>query len=196
VRRMTRVAIVDRQPAMRAGIEAILERADDVDVVARVDGDRHALAHALYRTAPDVVMLEDAPGRLDGVELAREIKAAGPGVRVLLHADRPAAAQVASAMLADADGLVDSGAQPREIVEALRAVAAGRTAFPELGVRERRELARSLAAEDHAILAMRLAAIPRREIADTLKLDARALGRRLAAMIARLRSGPATLAIS
>lgn len=193
---MTRVAIVDRHPAMRAGIEAILARAGDVQVVAGVDGDRHSLAHALYRTAPDVVLIEDAPGRLDGVELAREIKAAGPGVRVLLHADRPDAAQVASAMLADADGLVDSGAQPREIVEALRTVAGGGTAFPELGIRERRELAGSLAAEDHAILAMRLAAIPRREIAETLKIDARALGRRLAAMIARLRAGPRTLSVA
>jgi DNA-binding NarL/FixJ family response regulator len=193
---MTRVAIVDRHPAMRAGIEAILARAGDVQVVAGVDGDRHALAHALYRTAPDVVLIEDAPGRLDGVELAREIKAAGPGVRVLLHADRPDAAQVASAMLADADGLVDSGAQPREIVEALRTVAGGGTAFPDLGVRERRELAGSLAAEDHAILAMRLAAIPRREIADTLKIDARALGRRVAAMIARLRAGSRTLSVA
>jgi DNA-binding NarL/FixJ family response regulator len=189
---MLRVAIADRHPAMRAGIEAILARAGDVHVVAGVAGDRHELAHALYRTAPDVVMLEDAPGRLDGVELAREIKAAGPGLKVLLHADRPAAAQVASAMLADADGLVDSGAQPREIIEALRTVAAGGTGFPELSIRDRRELATSLAAEDHAILAMRLAAIPRREIADTLRIDARALARRLAAMIARLRAGAAT----
>jgi DNA-binding NarL/FixJ family response regulator len=191
-----RVAIVDRHPAMRAGIEAILARAGEVHVVAGVDGDRHELAHALYRTAPDVVMLEDAPGRLDGVELAREIKAAGPGVKVLLHADRPDTVQIASAMLADADGLVDSGAQPREIVEALRVVAAGGLAFPDLGVRERRELAESLAAEDHAILAMRLAAIPRREIADTLRIDARALARRLAAMIARLRAGPPTLSVA
>jgi DNA-binding NarL/FixJ family response regulator len=191
VRRMLRVAIADRHPAMRAGLEAILARAGDVHVVAGVDGGRHELAHALYRTAPDVVMLEDAPGRLDGIELAREIKAAGPGLRVLLHADRPDATQVASAMLADADGLVDSGAQPRELVEALRTIAAGGTAFPEPTVRDRRELAHSLAAEDHAILAMRLAAVPRREIADTLKIDARALARRLAAMIARLRAAAA-----
>ena len=183
-----RVAIIDRHPAMRVGMQGILERCGGVEVVASVGGDLHEIAHALYRTAPDVVMIEDAPGRLDGIELAREIKGFGPGAKILLHADRPDAVQVASAILADADGIVDSADQPREIVDALRALAAGRTAFPALSGRERRELARRLPAEDHAILAMRLAATPRREIADTLRMDARALRRRVAAMIARLRT--------
>jgi two-component system response regulator DevR len=186
-----RVAIIDRHPAMRAGIEAILERSPGLEVVAAAGGDLQEVAHALYRTAPDVVMVEDAPGRLDGVELARQIKALGPRPKVLVHGDRPDAVQVASAMLADADGVVDSAAQPREILEALRTVAAGRTAFPKLDGRERRALASRLPPEDHAILAMRLAATPRREIADTLRMDTRALRRRVAAMIARLRTSAA-----
>jgi DNA-binding NarL/FixJ family response regulator len=186
-----RVTVIDRHPAMRAGIEAILERAPGVQVVAGVGGDHHEVAHALYRTAPDVVMVEDAPGRADGIELAREIKALCPGLKVVIHADRPDAVQIAAAVLADADGVVDIGAQPREMLETLRTVAAGETAFPELDARERGDLARRLPAEDHAILAMRLAATPRREISDTLWMDARALRRRLAAMITRLRAGTA-----
>ena len=186
---MIRVAVIHRHPAMRAGIEAILGAAPGVHVVAGAGGTGlHEIAHALYRTAPDVVMVEDAPGRADGVELAREIKASCPGARVLLHADRPDAVQVASAILADADGIVDSGSQPRELVEAVRTIAAGGNEFPELGARERGDLARRLPAEDHAILAMRLAATPRREISETLRMDARAVRRRLAAMIGRLRA--------
>lgn len=188
---MVRVAVVDRHPAMRAGLEAILDGAADVQVVAASGGDHSEVAHALYRTAPDVVMVEDAPGHADGVELAREIKGLGYGPKVLVHADRPDAVQVATAMLADADGIVDSGAQPRELVEALRTVAAGGVAFPELGARARRHLAERLPAEDHAILAMRLAATPRREISETLRIDARALRRRVAAMITQLRAGAA-----
>ena len=135
---MIRVAVIDRHPVVRAGIEAILGGAPGVRVVAGADGgDPHEIAHALYRTAPDVVMVEDAPGRVDGVELAREIKSNCPGARVLLHADRPDAVQVASAILADADGIVDSGSQPRELVEAVRTIAAGGNEFPELGARDR-----------------------------------------------------------
>jgi DNA-binding NarL/FixJ family response regulator len=189
---MVRVAVIDRHPAMRAGIESILAAAPGVHVVASADGsDRHAIVHALYRTAPDVVLVEDAPGRVDGVGFAREIKASCPDARMLIHADRPDVVQVATAMLADADGIVDSGAPPRELIEALRTVAGGRPAFPALGPRERRALARLLPAEDHAILAMRLADTPRREISETLRMDARALRRRLAAMITRLREGAA-----
>jgi DNA-binding NarL/FixJ family response regulator len=189
---MLRVAVIDRHPTMRAGIEAILDVAPGVHVVAGVGGsDRHEIAHALYRTSPDVVLVEDAPGRADGIALAREIKELCPGPKVLVQADSPDAAQVAAAMLADADGIVDSSAQPRELVEALRTVAAGTPAFPQLGPRERGEVARRLPAEDHAILAMRLAATPRREISETLRMDGRALRRRLAAMITRLRAGAA-----
>jgi DNA-binding NarL/FixJ family response regulator len=186
---MIRVAVIDRHPVMRAGIEAILGAAPGIRVVAGANGgDPHEISHALYRTAPDVVMVEDAPGRADGVELAREIKANCPGARVLLHADRPDAVQIASAMLADADGIVDSGSQPRELVEAVRTIAGGASEFPALGARERGDLARRLPAEDHAILAMRLAATPRREISETLRMDGRAVRRRLAAMIGRLRA--------
>jgi DNA-binding NarL/FixJ family response regulator len=189
---MIRAAVIDRHPAMRAGLEAILDAAPDIQVVAAAGGDdQHAIAHALYRTAPDLVLIEDAPGRADGVELAREITSFGGGPKVLVHADRPDAVQVASAILAEADGIVDSGAEPRELIEALRTVAAGGTAFPQLGARERRGLARQLSAEDQAILAMRLAATPRREISETLRMDARALHRRVVAMIAQLRAGAA-----
>src|SRR5918992_6175653 len=152
---MMRVAVVDRHPTMRAGIEAVLERVPDVQVVAGADGELDEIAHALQRTAPDVVIVEDTPGRADGVELARRIKAVGARPKVLLHADRPDAVQFAAAMLADADGVVDRGAQSGELVEALRTVAAGGTAFADLSARERGELARRLPAEDHAILAMR-----------------------------------------
>jgi DNA-binding NarL/FixJ family response regulator len=184
---MIRVAVIDRHPAMRAGLEAILGDADGIEVVAAAGDDRHEVGHALYRTAPDVVLVQDGPD--DGVELAREIK--DYGSKVVVHADSPDAVEVASAMLANADGIVDSTAQPRDLLEAVRLVAAGRTAFPELGPRERRELAHRLPAEDHAILAMRLAATPQREISDTLRMDGRTLRRRLAAMIARLRAGGA-----
>jgi DNA-binding NarL/FixJ family response regulator len=188
---MIRVAVIDRHPAMRAGLEAILDDAPGIQVVAGAGGDRHEVAHGLYRTAPDVVIVQDAPGRADGVELAREIKSFGPRPRVLVHADSPDAVQVGAAVLAEADGIIDSSGSPRELVEALRSVAAGGTAFPDLGAHERRELAERLPAEDHAILAMRLAATPQREISDTLRMDGRALRRRLTAMIGRLRAGGA-----
>lgn len=63
---MIRAAVIDGHPAMRAGVEAILARTPDVVVVAGTSGALHEVEHTLYRTAPDVVIVEDAPGGLDG----------------------------------------------------------------------------------------------------------------------------------
>jgi DNA-binding NarL/FixJ family response regulator len=129
---MIRAAIIDGHPAMRAGIEAILARTDDVVVVATSSGEPHEVAHALYRTAPDVVIVEHAIGGHDGVELARLIKAHPPAPKVVIYADGADATLVASAMLAGADALVDSRGDERELVAAIRSAARGRPQFPEL----------------------------------------------------------------
>lgn len=174
---------------MRAGIETILARTPDVLVVAGTSGELHELEHTLYRTAPDVVILEDAPGRIDGVALARLIKSLPPAPRVVLHADGIEPPLVASAMLAGADALVDSRADAAAFVAAVRSAASGMPWYPELDATSRAALERRLESPDRAILRMLFAALSPREIAATLRLDARTLRARVAAMIDRLRPG-------
>jgi two-component system response regulator DesR len=190
---MIRAVVIERHPAMRAGIEAILARTPDVLVVAAVSGELHELEHTLYRTDPDVVILEDAPGGLDGVALARLIKSLPPAPRVVLHADGVDPTLVATAMLAGADALVDLRADAAELVAAVRSAARGMPRFPEVDAASRAALERRLASPDHAILRLRFAALPPREIAGLLRLDARTLRARVVAMIDRLRPARAAL---
>jgi DNA-binding NarL/FixJ family response regulator len=187
---MIRVVVIDRHPAMRAGIEAILGRTADVVVVAATSGGLHEIEHTLYRTAPDVVIVEDAPGHLDGVELSRLIKAQPPAPGVVLTADDIDAAEVAAAMLAGADSLVDTRCDAATLIAAVRAAARGEPAFPELDAASRAELASRLPSGDQDILRMRFAAHSVREIARLLKVDTGTLGVRLAEIIARLRASP------
>jgi DNA-binding NarL/FixJ family response regulator len=184
---MIRAVVIDGHPAMRAGLEAILARTPDVLVVAGVSGELHELEHTLYRTAPDVVILEDAPGGLDGIALARLIKSLPPAPRVVLHADGVDPALVAAAMLAGADALVDSRASSAELVAAVRSAARGMPRFPEVDAAGRAALERRLPTGDHAILRMLFAALSPRDIARLLRLDARTLRARVAAMIDSLR---------
>jgi DNA-binding NarL/FixJ family response regulator len=184
---MIRAAIIDRHPAMRAGIEALFARTDDVVVVAGVSGDPREVAHALYRTAPDVVIVEHATPGADGVELARLIKAQPPAPRVVIHADGVDATLVASAMLAGADALADSRGEARDLAAAVRSAARGRARFPELDCATRADLARRLAAQDQPILRMFLAAVAPRDVARALKIDARTLRARMTAIIELLR---------
>jgi DNA-binding NarL/FixJ family response regulator len=184
---MIRAAVIDGHPAMRAGVAAILSRTADVAVVATASGEPHEVAHTLYRTTPDIVIVEDAPGRLDGVELARGIKSWVPAPRVLLYADGIDPALIAAATLAGADALVDTRAHETELVAAVRAVSRGESVFPELDPASRDELAGRLVSADRDILRMRLAALSPREIARLLRIDAQTLRDRIGAMIASLR---------
>lgn len=186
---MIRAAVIDGHPAMRAGVEAILARTPDVVVVAGTSGALHEVEHTLYRTAPDVVIVEDAPGGLDGVALARLIKAQPPAPKVVLYADGIEPTQVAAAMIAGADALVDSRGDAAELVAAVRSAARGELRFPELDAKSRADVARRLPSDDQPILRMRLAAVSALEIARTLNVDTRTLRARLAAMTERLR-GP------
>ena len=184
---MIRVAVIDGHPAMRAGIAALLSPAGDIKVVAGASGDIHEVGHMLYATTPDVVIVEDAPGRADGIELSRLIKSHVPSPRVVLYADGFDAGAVASAMLAGADGLVDSRGDERELVAAIRSAAGGAPTFPELDPQAAMALEQRLAAEDQDILRMRLATLSLREIAGLLRMDAGTLRERMRTMIAALR---------
>jgi DNA-binding NarL/FixJ family response regulator len=192
---MIRAVVIDRHPAMRAGIKAILTRTPDVLVVATASGQLHELEHMLYRTAPDVVVVEDALGGLDGVALARVIRALPSAPRVVVHAEDVDATLVAAAMLAGADGLVDSRDDAAELVAAVRSAARGMRRFPDVDAADRAELERRLASSDHAILRMLFAAFSPREIAALLRLDAGTLRARFTAMIELLRPARAALTL-
>jgi DNA-binding NarL/FixJ family response regulator len=184
---MIRVAVIDGHPAMRAGIEALLSPADDIKVVAGASGELNEVAHMLYATTPDVVVVEDAPGRADGIELSRQIKSHVPSPQVVLYADGFDAGAVASAMLAGADALVDSRGDARNLAAAIRSAARGAPTFPELDPEAAAALERRLPAEDQDILRMRLATLSLREIAGLLRIDGGTLRERLRTMIAALR---------
>lgn len=182
---MINLAIVDHHPAVRAGLHALLDPAPDVTVVGAA-GRVEEIHPLLYRTRPDVLIVEHPSTVIDAMRLARAIKAQPPAPAVLLYADAPHPATIAAAMLCDADGIVDQAADERELLEALRAIAGAKRVFPAIDAAARRTVAQRLDVADHAILAMRLAASSGVEIADTLRIDSRALRERIDAMVPRL----------
>ena len=168
---MIRVVVADRHPATCAGVNAILaEHAGIVGVGSAAD--RQALWPLLYRTDPDVVVLDDL-----GACLA--VRARHPRSRVVLHVDG-AFGLVVPARLAGAHALVDKACSPAELVAAVR----GRQPLPPVTARAQRQAAAPLSGTDRAILAMRLAGTPDREIARIVGLDPRArAGPRIAAIV-------------
>jgi DNA-binding NarL/FixJ family response regulator len=173
---MIRVAILDPHPAMRAGLAAILREAPGIVPVGAA-ADRHALLPLLYRTDPDVVVV-------DQLQLCLTVRARHPRARVVLYAAGTGFDAVVPAAFAGAAAVVDKACGTQELLAAIR----GEQGLPRITPRAQRRAAARLDGTDKAIFAMRLAGTRDRDIATTVGMPRGALAGRTAAILAALGS--------
>jgi DNA-binding NarL/FixJ family response regulator len=181
-----RVAIIDPQPAVRAGLVALLRSEPGLVPVGAAGGAAEAL-ELIERTAPDLILLEPHLGTGDGLQLCRRVTAAERAPRVVAYTDAGDPALEVALRVAGADGLVDKQAAPEDLFEALRTVARGRTSLPALTPAQLRAAAARVESDDLALLAMLVDRTPTADVAETLHLDRRRMARRVERLLARLR---------
>jgi DNA-binding NarL/FixJ family response regulator len=187
---MTRIVIVDPQPASRAGLAMLLRTEPGLVPVGAAIGATDG-AELVERQRPDVVLLEHHLLDGDGLALCRRLRAAEIPPQVILYTAEPEPQMPLLARVAGAAGLVDKAAQPAELFEAIRVVARGGTALPPLEPSELDAAAHRVEPDDLALLAMLVDRTPPAEVADALRLDGRRLSRRIERMLGRLRARPA-----
>jgi DNA-binding NarL/FixJ family response regulator len=119
-----RVLLVDDEELVRFGLRTVLESADDIDVVGEAADGADAVS-AVRTLRPDVVLMDIRMPRVDGLAATRQLlsRPDPPKVAVLttFHLDE----YVFAALDAGASGFLLKDTPPREIVAAVRAVAAG-----------------------------------------------------------------------
>ena len=123
---MIRVVIADDHPIVRDGIVAILERQDDITVVAEASGGREAVV-VVAREQPDVVLMDLRMPEGDGVaaiRALREVSRETPRILVLTTYDTDD--DIRHALAAGADGYLLKDTPRTELVAAVRHLAAGR----------------------------------------------------------------------
>jgi DNA-binding NarL/FixJ family response regulator len=121
---MIRVLLVDDQPLVRAGIAMILATEPDVEVVGETGDGADALA-SVRALCPDVVLMDVRMPGLDGVAATRHIIAADATTKIIILTTYHVDDAVHAALRAGASGFLLKDAAPRELVDAVRAVAAG-----------------------------------------------------------------------
>jgi len=121
---MTRLLIVDDEALVRAGLKMILESADDLEVVAEADDGADA-AEMVRRHRPDVVLMDIRMPRLDGLAATREVQALQDPPKVVVLTTFDLDDYVFRALQAGASGFLLKDTPPRELVQAVRVVAAG-----------------------------------------------------------------------
>ncbi|SIN44337.1 response regulator transcription factor [Micromonospora cremea] len=123
---MIRVLVADDQILVRGGLRALLERADDIEVVGEAGDGAEAIA--LTRAhRPDVVLMDIRMPGTDGLTATRRILADDrlPGVRVLMLTTFELDEYVYSALHAGASGFLLKDIEPEELRQAVRTVARG-----------------------------------------------------------------------
>ena len=189
---MIGVLIVDDHPALRAGLEQMLEASGDLEVVGSASGGREGVTLAKARE-PDVVLMDLEMPDLDGAAATREILRQNTGAKVVVLTSFGDRSRILEALDAGAIGYLLKDAEPEELVRAVKAAANGdapldpraarevlaeqrdRPAAPDLSEREREIL--TLVAHGHAnkVIALRLG-ISHKTVRNTLSAACRKIG--------------------
>jgi DNA-binding NarL/FixJ family response regulator len=120
----TRVAVVDDDALVRAGLSLILGGATDIEIVGEAD-DGVAGLDLIKRTSPDVVLMDIRMPRLDGLEATARLMRRSDPPRVIVLTTFDADEYVVRALGDGASGFLLKDTPPEQIVDAVRKVAAG-----------------------------------------------------------------------
>lgn len=119
-----RVVVADDQEMVRAGFRLLLERVEDVDVVAEAEDGEQAVAR-VREHRPDVALLDIRMPRLDGLSAARRVVDDVPETKVIILTTFDSDDYVHDALHAGASGFLLKSSPPERLVTAIRTVAAG-----------------------------------------------------------------------
>jgi len=123
-----RILLADDHVMMRSGLRLLLERQAGFSVVAEASDGRQAV-DLTERHRPDIAILDAAMPNLNGIEATRQIALKFPQVAVMMlsmHADET---YVLRALKAGARGYLLKDSPESELVDAVRAVRAGKAFF-------------------------------------------------------------------
>lgn len=119
-----RILLVDDHDIVRTGLKTFLDTQKGLQVVAEASTGEEAITMAA-QTQPDVVIMDITMPEMDGLVATSRLKEIDPDINVLaltVHEDKQYLFQM---MSAGASGYLTKQSAAEELVEAIRAVAAG-----------------------------------------------------------------------
>jgi DNA-binding NarL/FixJ family response regulator len=119
-----RVVLADDQALVRAGLRAVIEADNDIEIIGEAPDGAQALA-VCAATRPDVVLLDVRMPRMDGLEAARTLLAAPEPPKVLMLTTFDVDDYVIEALRVGASGYLLKDIEPDDMVAAIRAAHAG-----------------------------------------------------------------------
>lgn len=119
-----RLVLADDQAMIRAGLRMVLETEADLHVVGEACDGLDVLA-VVGRVMPDVLLLDIAMPRLDGLAAARRLRALPSPPRIIMLTTFDSDENLYAALRAGASGFLLKVSPPEQLVAAIRVVAGG-----------------------------------------------------------------------
>jgi DNA-binding NarL/FixJ family response regulator len=180
-----RLLVVDDHPAVRAGLQQLLDDQADFEVVASVATADEALAVA-EREPIDVAVVDYQLGGRNGLWVSRKLKRLPDPPAVLVYSAYADGVLASAAVVAQADAIVGKGGLGSELCEAIRTVARGDQLLPPVPEWLGEALRLRLDHLEQAIFGLLLAGISPTQISGILDLSEATLESRLWSMLRKL----------
>jgi DNA-binding NarL/FixJ family response regulator len=119
-----KVVLVDDHAVVRAGLKAVLGSAKDIQVIGEGTNGKDAISLA-QRLDPDVIVMDLSMGEMDGVDATKELVGSKARARILILTMHAEDSYLVPLLEAGANGYLVKSAADRELIDAVRAVAAG-----------------------------------------------------------------------
>jgi two-component system, NarL family, response regulator len=127
--RTLRLLVVEDHPVSRAGLVAVIQRVTDMTVVGEAANGEQAVAR-FRELRPDVTLMDLGLPRMGGLEATAAIHAEFPAARIIVVTVLPGDEDIHRALEAGARGYLLKDVSRAELLEAIRAVDAGRRWLP------------------------------------------------------------------
>lgn len=182
-----RILIADDHKMMRDGLRLVIEKQRNMQVIGEAEDGQETVRQA-RKLSPDVVVMDVAMPRLNGIEATRQIVAARRNIRVLplsAHSDRR---YVTEMLKAGASGYLLKHSASEELIEAIQTVTKGKMYLsPEIAETVVDEYRRAVTPEaasafsqlterEREVLQLLAEGKSRKEIASALNLSIKTIG--------------------
>src|SRR5215470_6514862 len=124
-----RVFTVDDHPLLHEGVATVIRNQPDMQLVGEAVTGRDAVQR-FRQYAPDVTLMDLRLPDMSGIEAMKAIRAEFPEARVIILTTFAGDVEIQRALEAGARAYVLKGATPKEIVEVIRQVHAGKKRIP------------------------------------------------------------------
>ncbi|MGG2396848.1 response regulator [Pseudomonas sp. SH1-B] len=124
-----RVLVIDDHPILREGIAAVIANQADIELVGEA-GDGAEALECFRRLRPDVTLMDLQMPRVNGIESIQAIRHEYPDARIAILTTYRGDVRALHAIQAGAQAYLLKSSLRKELVETIRALAAGKRHIP------------------------------------------------------------------